>query len=339
MSPTRPNKCFWSITLLLLFSSWALADDGWLGKQVIPKRGTPKITRTDPSGEVITVGIIDYWPVWVREEKGEWVKVQMSNKAGWIQKSEVVRMDEGIQYFTSRIQSNDGLAEAYRKRAWLRSQKGELDIAIKDASEAIRLDPTASTYTVRGNLWLDKKENDKAIQDLDEAIRLDPKRVSAFYNRGLAWGNKKEYDKAIQDYSEAIRLDPKDVMAFTNRGNAWVGKKEYAKAIQDYDEAIRLNSKNALAWNNKAFLLATCADDKLRDVDKAEELLKTGIKLGLMSPWNEETLSVIAAARGRFDEAIKLQNKALEDKDYAAEEGDKARERLKAYEAKKPWRE
>src|SRR5262245_29402900 len=113
----RPQKWFWSITLVLLCKSWTLADEGWVGKEVIPKRGTPNIiNRTDVNGKVIVVGKIDTFPVPVREEKGEWVKVQVRDKAGWVVKENVVRVNEGIQYFTSRIQGNDSLGEAYYNR-------------------------------------------------------------------------------------------------------------------------------------------------------------------------------------------------------------------------------
>jgi hypothetical protein len=37
---------------------------------------------------------------------------------------------------------------------------------------------------------------DNAIKDYDEAIRLDPKYTDAFFNRGFAWTVKKDYDKA-----------------------------------------------------------------------------------------------------------------------------------------------
>jgi hypothetical protein len=67
--------------------------------------------------------------------------------------------------------------------------------------------------------------------------------------------------------------------------------------------------------------------------------MKTVIKLRPTSPWNDETLGVIAAAQGRFDDAIRHQKKALEDKEYADFEQVKAEERLKQYEQKEPWRE
>src|SRR5262249_7591224 len=182
---------------------------------------------------------------------------------------------------------------------------------------------------------------DKAIKDCDEAIRLNPKFASAFICRALAWSGRKEYDKAIKAYDEAIRLNPGDALPSNNRDQAPFGKKEHDQGIRDYDEAIRLNPKYALPFNNKAYALAACADDRLRDVARAQELMKTVVALRPTSPWNEETLGVIAAAQGRFDDAIQHQKKALEDKEYAGDEEKKAKaeKRLKQYEQKKPWRE
>src|SRR5205085_3971457 len=121
-------------------------------------------------------------------------------------------------------------------------------------------------------------------------------------------------------FDEAIRIDSKDALAFNRRGITWLAKQEYDKAIKDFDEAIRLNRKFALAFNNKAYVLAACADDRLRDVAAAQELMKMAIPLEPTNPHNEETLGVIAAAQGRFDDAIRHQKKALEDKDYAGAE-------------------
>jgi tetratricopeptide (TPR) repeat protein len=52
------------------------------------------------------------------------------------------------------------------------------------------------------------KDFDTAIKDYTEAIRLDPNRGGTYYNRGQAYHFKKDFDKAVKDYTEAVRLDP-----------------------------------------------------------------------------------------------------------------------------------
>jgi tetratricopeptide (TPR) repeat protein len=61
----------------------------------------------------------------------------------------------------------------------------------------------------RGLAYQRKDDLDRAIADYGEAIRLDPEYAEAYYGRGLTYRNKGDLERAIADYSEAIRLDPK----------------------------------------------------------------------------------------------------------------------------------
>jgi tetratricopeptide (TPR) repeat protein len=65
-------------------------------------------------------------------------------------------------------------------------------------------------FATRGLARLRKGEIDEAIREFDEAIRLDPKSILAYAHRGKAWIEKKEYEKAVHDFEEAIRLKPED---------------------------------------------------------------------------------------------------------------------------------
>jgi tetratricopeptide (TPR) repeat protein len=237
-----------------------------------------------------------------------------------------------------------------RAGAW--GDKGEWDKAIRDLDAAMRLDPAAAAplgparfFNFRGCLWLGKGDAGRAIRDFDEAIRHDPEHAPAFNHRGNAWEERREYDRAIRDYTEAIRLGLKDRFfandgtALVNRGNLWHVKKEYAKALRDFDDAVRLDPKNATALHKKAYLLATCADDTVRDVAQARELMKVVVTLRPTSPHTEELLGVIAAAGGSFEDAIRHQKEALADKHYADRHGAAARVRLAAYEQRKAYRE
>ncbi len=92
----------------------------------------------------------------------------------------------------------------------------------------------------RGLAYQRKDDLDRAIADYSEAIRLDPKYAEAYYGRGLTYRNKGDVERAIADYNEAIRLDPKLAAAYNNRGNAYRDKDDPDRAIADFNEAIRL---------------------------------------------------------------------------------------------------
>lgn len=74
--------------------------------------------------------------------------------------------------------------------------------------------PSASSPTMQppSNNWgvarRDKGDLEGALQDYGEAIRLKPDDAAAFYNRGNARRDKGELEAALQDYGEAICLKP-----------------------------------------------------------------------------------------------------------------------------------
>jgi tetratricopeptide (TPR) repeat protein len=98
----------------------------------------------------------------------------------------------------------------------------------------------AAAYYNRGIAWKDKGDLDRAIADFTEAIRLNPKDAVAYHNRGGAWGIKGDPDRAIADCSEAIRLDPKDALAYKNRGIAREMKHSLKLALADFKMHSRL---------------------------------------------------------------------------------------------------
>ena len=72
----------------------------------------------------------------------------------------------------------------------------------------------AGAYCNRGHGLTEKRELDAALSDLDEAVRLDPTYACAFNNRGRVYSFKRDYDRAIADYDKAIRLDPSLALAY-----------------------------------------------------------------------------------------------------------------------------
>src|SRR5262249_15186389 len=102
-------------------------------------------------------------------------------------------------------------------------REGDLDAALADLSEAIRLDAKfATAYTARGTTYWQQGKAELALADWNEAIRLANAYPNAYndslpyMNRGaLYYGLRRQYDLAIADLTEAIRLDPKNGMAYS----------------------------------------------------------------------------------------------------------------------------
>ncbi|KAB2912372.1 MAG: tetratricopeptide repeat protein [Hyphomicrobiaceae bacterium] len=142
--------------------------------------------------------------------------------------------------------------EAYLQRGVINETTGNREAAVKDYTEALKLDATNSiAYFNRGNAYDQLGEHDLAIADYTEAIKLEPSDPDIFNNRGQAYDNKGEFDKAIADYTESIRLNADNPRAFYNRGLAYANKGDHERAITDYGQAIKLEPRDAEAYASR----------------------------------------------------------------------------------------
>jgi len=210
------------------------------------------------------------------------------------------------------------------------------------ARSAPAADPQdADAHIARATEHYGKQELDQAIKELDEAIRLDPKNALAFSCRGAVRFAKKQYDLAITDLDVAIRLAPgKPSSGYYIRGAAWYLKKEYAKGVKDLDEAIRLNPDDREALNSRAWAAATCPVAKFRDRAKSLNYAKRACDLdGWKNAFYLGTVAAAYADNGDFELAVKWQQKALEDRYYQKETGEEGPKMLKLFQEKKPYRE
>ena len=110
----------------------------------------------------------------------------------------------------------------------------------------------AAAYCIRGHEKNEKRELDGALADLDEAIRLDPTYACSYNNRGRTYAFKGDLDRAIADYSEALKIDFNMFIAYNNRGDAYFHKRQLDEAIVDFSVALKIAPNYALAYANRA---------------------------------------------------------------------------------------
>jgi len=100
-------------------------------------------------------------------------------------------------------------------------QKGQVEVAIREATEATHLDPNlASAYSLLGLIYMDLQQNAQAEDNFRRALQLSPKDPEL--NNNFGWflcRTRRERDAmAYFDRAAADRLYPTPAMALQNAG-------------------------------------------------------------------------------------------------------------------------
>lgn len=65
----------------------------------------------------------------------------------------------------------------------------------------------AEAYNGRGTIWEAKGDLDKAVAEFDQALRLNPRYIGAYANRGLARLRQGKTVEAEQDFERRLTLN------------------------------------------------------------------------------------------------------------------------------------
>jgi len=221
---------------------------------------------------------------------------------------------QALNDLDAALQLDPKSASALRSRGKCLARLGRQDEAFVDLDRAIELGRgDAEPFAQRGEINYAVGRFREALHDYEQALRLKPNHAGAVVGRGHAKYRLGHIAAAVTDYTRAIKLRPRDATLYTQRGNAYADSGRYTEAAADFRRAMKLDPSYGRAFQSAAWLMSTCPDPRYRNEVLAIELSKRAIELdGKSNHRYLETLAAALANAGYYDEARKVQERALQ---------------------------
>jgi len=192
--------------------------------------------------------------------------------------SSIVVIERAVRSLGNGPDEPEGLAEAFFYLGWLYHELGGLtndELAIANYSQAIELAANpAEAYNNRGILQYERGEVESAISDYTQALAFGLNlwcRPCAYANRGIAYLEQGNTKDAIADFDQAIALQPNRAEFYVERGAARFAEDDLGGAIADYDKAVVWDPTLASAYVSRAMALFAqgCVDCAVLDCNSA----------------------------------------------------------------------
>jgi tetratricopeptide (TPR) repeat protein len=186
------------------------------------------------------------------------------------------------------------------------------EAAIREIGEAIRLDPDyIRAHNALAQWLLLRGQPAEAISHFRDVVRLEPEQAVAQYNLGAALLEHGQPGEAVPPLQRALALKRSFPEAHYNLARAMAGLGRVREAIDELRHAVALRADWPEALAQLSWLLATASDSGLRN---PEDAVKFGLKAAdltdRLNPSVLDSLAAAYAARGQFDEAVTVAERA-----------------------------
>lgn len=187
---------------------------------------------------------------------------------------------ESLADFEAAIDANYLAASVYINRGQALALLGRNDEALESLTAAIAKDPkNGIAYDARAVVLASQDFLQAAFSDANRAVELAPKNARVWYDRGLLHQRDGKFRAAVNDYNKSLEISPRYVEAVTNRGFCLKRLDRFEDAAKDYKKALEIAPNLAIANNDYAWLLATSPEKNVRNPRKAIKLAELAVKL------------------------------------------------------------
>ncbi|MEM8930243.1 MAG: tetratricopeptide repeat protein [Acidobacteriota bacterium] len=220
-----------------------------------------------------------------------------------------------LGHFEALHQANPDAIEPLLSSALLMAEVGQGDQAAERLSAAasrFKADgPKARVLSTLGGVEIGNGKVERGLSQMRQAAELatDRPEIRLTYARALA--AEKRYRDAATQFAAYADVRPDDESARFQQTMTLIFTERWADA-RDVLQTITARSSSISLTHLYARLLATAPDDSVRDGERAVSVAEA-VFGAQRNPAHGETLAMAMAAAGRFDEAIALQDRLLQE--------------------------
>ncbi len=174
-------------------------------------------------------------------------------------------------YDRSIALKKDGDVINSRARMYFDQQKWSE--AIADYNLAIEVKPTGEFYINRGAAYAMLGNMQSALSDMTEGVRLDPEFSNGYKNRSLVYQALGQIDNAQQDLLKYLELNPYDPDIWYESGRLYRMANKEQQALAAFDRAISLAQKGVFFLERaKSNLVLGNKTQARQDLQTAEQM-------------------------------------------------------------------
>jgi len=148
--------------------------------------------------------------------------------------------------------------------------------------------------------FYERGQMDIALQELDQAVKLDPKNAKIYNTYGLVYATLGKESDAQRNFQQALELAPNDPEIRQNWGWYLCTHGKARESIPEFDQAVRdpLYKTPDIALAN-----AGKCSVEIADYGRAEDYFKRALQINPGNIPAAYSLSLLAYREGRFEQA------------------------------------
>src|SRR5690606_12806425 len=145
----------------------------------------------------------------------------------------------------------------------------------------------------RGEIRLQVGNYEKAVEDYDKSLELNPNDPGALQGRAQAYARLGLHSQALGALNAVLTARPGHAAALSDRGEVYAALGQWGQAADDFQAAAKADPKLGRAYRGLAWLMATCPDERLRNIESALAIAEKAMEF---DGEDHQTLDTLAAA-------------------------------------------